>query len=656
MESDSKTDGTVTQSSDAELVDRVLAGDTSAYAELVERHQNAVFALLCSRIPGRGDRTALEDLAQEALLEAYSNLRSLRDPSLFRPWLVGITRNVSSRWLRKSRQETRTMDFVTHESDQSREGDAPTPLDELEKREVADAVWAAVGELPENTREAVLLHYVGGLSDREIAETVGISASAVRSRLHYGRQRLRAIMLPVAEEVLGGERRSDLFTRAVMVALPLVIPRPSTATTLLGLTTKELLMFTGGVVAIAGLVGLIWSKDASRETVEMQDSGRTVRLANPQQQASLQVALNTNATPEGDRPMSVLVDAKPSQPNLTTLVSSLHPLMQSARREEWSTARLRGVLGHAFSFEMREGGGEVYHDANLDRWLYAGRGSYQPPTEAGSYDVFPEIAQFRVFQATKYDVDVDLPALKAEARDAVLASLQQGIPALAWQPMTPEQKASGLGAGCWALIVGYDDAEETYTVRHKWLSDDFTVRFDAIGHSDPPVERFCVMIYDKPTMADEKRTHLTALRNAVAFANGRRYDPASAVYEIDANGFAAYELWREALASEEASPHHSQFHARILRARRLAAAAYLRELVTIFPEAADALETGATHYDREFEAADPLHELCDAAHQAKTFSAADRARASELVADALRADRDAVAQIEAALRILEAVE
>ena len=61
----------------------------------------------------------------------------------------------------------------------------------------------------------------------------------------------------------------------------------------------------------------------------------------------------------------------------------------------------------------------------------------------------------------------NLAAQKAEARDAVRASLQKGIPALAWQAMSPEQKASGIGAGNWGMLAGYDDTGRTYTVRHN---------------------------------------------------------------------------------------------------------------------------------------------------------------------------------------------
>ena len=342
--------------------------------------------------------------------------------------------------------------------------------------------------------------------------------------------------------------------------------------------------------------------------------------------------------------MPLLVDAHPSQPNLSTLISVLHPMLQSAGQTEWSTDRLRGVTGHAFAFEMRKGGGEVWHDANLDWWLW--------------YDLYPLIARFRVFHATRADLDVDLPVLKAEARDAVRASLQKGIPALAWQAMSPEQKASGIGAGNWGMLVGYDDMDETYTVRHKWRTregSDFSVRYDAIGHTDP-VELFNVMVYDRPSDVDERTTHRTALRNAVAFANGTRYDPSEAVFDVDARGFAAYELWSEALESEDVSPFHSHFHARIIRASRQGAAGYLRELAAMFPEAGGELNAAAAQYERELDALEPLYEICHTAKHEDNFPEDARARARALLSEALEADRKAVAHIEAALAILDTSE
>lgn len=351
---------------------------------------------------------------------------------------------------------------------------------------------------------------------------------------------------------------------------------------------------------------------------------------------------NTLTASEGDQPMSAIININSSEPNLgTTLVSSLHALMQTVDHPEWSTARLQGVLGYAFHFEMKEDGGGVMHD-NMDWGLALG--------------FLSDLGQFRGFNANKHDTDVDLPALKREARDAVRASLEQGVPALAWQAMSVEQKESGNHAWCWSLIVGYDDANETYTVWHRAMPETYTVRYDAIGHADP-VEWFNVRILEQPISADEK-IHLTALQNAVTFANGTRYTDENFVRPngklTTPYGLAAYELWRKVFESEDIASQRPHWDALVLRARRRGAAAYVRELVDVFPDAADPLEAAAAHYDRELESLQPLYDLFDAEQEKETFTAEDRAEAGRLISEALMADRDAVARIEAALEILDA--
>jgi hypothetical protein len=246
--------------------------------------------------------------------------------------------------------------------------------------------------------------------------------------------------------------------------------------------------------------------------------------------------------------------------------------------------RLQGVMGHAFQFEMRAGGGGVMHD-NLD-WGYA-------------LAFLPEVAQFRTYEASKRDVDIDLPALKREARDAARESLDRGVPALVWQPMSREQKKGDTPAHhayCWGLIVGYDEGEETYTIRHPFVSEDYTVGYDLIGHSDG-VEWFNVTIFEQQSAADEMATHRTALGNAVALSEGTKFDNA----EGFGLGFDAYELWRAAFESEDVEYHHSRHHTEMLKGRRLVAAAYLRELANLFRDAAVPLEAAAGHYDREQE-------------------------------------------------------
>ena len=338
--------------------------------------------------------------------------------------------------------------------------------------------------------------------------------------------------------------------------------------------------------------------------------------------------------------MAVMVDVKPLQPHKgTTLASSLHPLMRTIG-PEWSMARLQGVLGHAFQFEMEEGGAMVYHD-NLDWSLALG--------------LLPELARFRVYEANKEKVVVDLPALKAEARDAAVSSLEGGIPALVWQPMSLGQKGSDHPAHhayCWGLIVGYDPEAETYTIRHPFVSVDYVVPYDALGPADPG-GWFNVTVFEAPTEADEKATHRMALRNAVAFAEATRFEQAGRPRRERPQGFAAYETWSAAFESEDVVKQPLRHHAKILTWRRGLAADYMRELTRLLPEAAEKLQAAAADYDREHQALVQLSALVEAAHGRGAYTADERAEARRLIGEALEADRAAVSRIEAALAILD---
>ena len=350
----------------------------------------------------------------------------------------------------------------------------------------------------------------------------------------------------------------------------------------------------------------------------------------------------TMASPNGVEPMKVMVDVRPADRG-KTLPSCLVPLMQAAGRPEWSVDRLKGVMGHAFHFEMKEGGGPLMHD-NLD-W-------------GPALDFLPQLAVFRTFEATKRDRGVDLPALKREARDAVRVSLQRGIPVLAWQPMSLEQKSSDHPAHhayCWGLIVGYNVEGETYTIRHPFVADTYTVRYDAIGHTDP-AEWFNITVFDQPASADQKGLHLMALRNAVAFAHGARYaagDEGDAKRRASPHGFSAYELWQKAFESEAIPLEPSRYHAHVLRERRVSAAAYIRGIVTQFPGAAAALNAAAAHYDRELRPLNMLYDLCAASKERGEFNAGDREEAQRFIGEALKEDREAIASIEAALALID---
>jgi RNA polymerase sigma factor (sigma-70 family) len=158
---------------DDELVAATLGGDRAAFEALLDRHVDRV-RLLAARMLQPQDA---EDVVQEALLQAFLGLDRLRNPERFGSWLYGITLNLARMRLR--RRDPLPLDAGVVEGPAA---DGETAL---------DAVREALDVLPHGEREAVLLHYVDGLAQHEVASLVGERPGTVRVRLHRARRRLR---------------------------------------------------------------------------------------------------------------------------------------------------------------------------------------------------------------------------------------------------------------------------------------------------------------------------------------------------------------------------------------------------------------------------------------------------------------------------------
>jgi RNA polymerase sigma factor (sigma-70 family) len=126
-----------------------------------------------------------EDVVQEATLRAFLSLSQLRDADRFEAWLCGIALNVAKMRLRRAALHVRAVGSL-----------AAVAHDGGGEREVLDAVRDAVELLPSGQRDAVLLHYVDGLSCDEVAELLGSTPGAVRVRLHRARAQLRRELAP----------------------------------------------------------------------------------------------------------------------------------------------------------------------------------------------------------------------------------------------------------------------------------------------------------------------------------------------------------------------------------------------------------------------------------------------------------------------------
>ena len=232
---------------DAEQVQKVLAGDQAAYEPLVEAYQGRIFAFVAGRIR---DFSASEDIVQNAFVEAYMHLKSLKSPEKFAGWLRGIALNLSNKWLQQKRPIVSIDETSRDITPEVSEFPLPDLPDEaLEKTETKEAVIAAIDTLPDIYREAVLLHYMEGLTYPEIAAFLDIPESTVTGRLQVARNRLRDELMPLVEDTLREKRPTRQLTRKVMAALPPLLYAVPTQASLLAKLKGT------GMIKIMGIIG-----------------------------------------------------------------------------------------------------------------------------------------------------------------------------------------------------------------------------------------------------------------------------------------------------------------------------------------------------------------------------------------------------------------
>jgi RNA polymerase sigma factor (sigma-70 family) len=168
---------------DAELVIAARAGDKEAFGQLVERHLP-----LARRVAVgiTGNREIAWELAQEAVLQAYLTLDTLRTPERFRHWLYGIVRNTCQSYLRNQKTEIFPLDATTGTLDEHPFLSSANvdPQQMIEERELVRRVQAAIELLSPKNQAATRLFYFEDLSISEIASQLGISVTAIKGRLH----------------------------------------------------------------------------------------------------------------------------------------------------------------------------------------------------------------------------------------------------------------------------------------------------------------------------------------------------------------------------------------------------------------------------------------------------------------------------------------
>jgi RNA polymerase sigma-70 factor (ECF subfamily) len=183
-------------SGEAAVIERCVAGDETACADLVAAHQRMVYTLAFHLL---GDRDEALDLSQEVFLRVFRTLSSFRGQSALRTWIYRIVinqaRNRQRWWQRRHRSSQVSLDAHLQQFGEP-ESSGEIPADRLlASKETASRIWKALDRLPFDQRTALVLREIDGLRYEEIAFSLGVAVGTVKSRLTRARQALRAELL-----------------------------------------------------------------------------------------------------------------------------------------------------------------------------------------------------------------------------------------------------------------------------------------------------------------------------------------------------------------------------------------------------------------------------------------------------------------------------
>ena len=164
-----------------ELVGRCQRGEDSAFAELVDRYKNLVYAMIYRMMT---DRTQVEDLAQDVFLKVHRGLPYFRGEARLSTWIYRIVANVCV----QARSNRRPM---TSSTDVAEPASSDGAFADLELR---DRIEKAMAKLPDNYRFLIAAHYLKGVQYDALAESLNIPLGTVKTHLFRAKRQLRELM------------------------------------------------------------------------------------------------------------------------------------------------------------------------------------------------------------------------------------------------------------------------------------------------------------------------------------------------------------------------------------------------------------------------------------------------------------------------------
>lgn len=182
----------MTWDADRQTIHKILAGDSAAFVELIDRYGRNLYARILRQVRSQLDA---EDLLQEVFLTAYTRLDQVRDGGRLAGWLAVIADNQVHGWQRRRWVQMKWQALLGPGDWAAGSGD-----DGVERHALRHQVRQALNHLSECERQVIVHHYFRGYTYLETASLLGVPVDTVRSRLQKGRNHLKKEMASMAQE------------------------------------------------------------------------------------------------------------------------------------------------------------------------------------------------------------------------------------------------------------------------------------------------------------------------------------------------------------------------------------------------------------------------------------------------------------------------
>lgn len=189
------------QDNESQWLTRAQKGDSQSFAHLVEKYQRPVYNM-CYRMLNNAEDA--EDAAQETFLRAFKSIKRYDKNRPFATWLLSIAAHYCIDRIRKQRMKIVSMEDLPHVHIHD---DSPGPESIMSRSEEQDRVRKLLDSLSPTDRAAVVMYYWYDFSYDEIASSLSLSLSAVKSRLHRARRSMAKKWQDQSAQLIPAERR-----------------------------------------------------------------------------------------------------------------------------------------------------------------------------------------------------------------------------------------------------------------------------------------------------------------------------------------------------------------------------------------------------------------------------------------------------------------